>query len=131
MNLRRLTALGFIALLLLGVGRQAVLRAWFSLANDSFTAVFCVNIEEPALMCHGQCQIDDLEADWQEERQSPMTAGERDLESKVFYPETDLFSSPEWRFNLHDDRPVTNLHDLSGRLYRPAVFHPPEMDVLT
>ncbi len=60
--------------LLWHAGREALLLNWYQLANASFTELFCMNKDKPAMACHGHCQLMRLSAEW-EEQDNP--AGER------------------------------------------------------
>lgn len=39
------------------VSQEAFFLLWYQVANTSFTERYCINVEEPELMCHGKCQI--------------------------------------------------------------------------
>jgi hypothetical protein len=57
-----LTTLLLAILLLAQAGRTSVMLQWQMLANESFTALFCVNNdwETDAPMCAGSCQLPGL-----------------------------------------------------------------------
>jgi hypothetical protein len=79
MAIRLFTVVGLVLLLLGQSLREGVLRIWHSWERESFARVFCVNIDEPAVMCYGQCQIDELDAerDTQEQDTSVRPPAER------------------------------------------------------
>ena len=108
------------------------MRSWFVLGNESFTSVFCVNIDEPALMCHGQCQMDSWEADWQEEQSSPLANTSKDNELRSVYPETNLYADGQALLLVQQPRQLALQPDhFPGRFYHPSIFHPPKSGVLS
>lgn len=52
-------AIAFFLLFIIGwnVSQEAFFLLWYRVANASFTERYCINVEEPELMCHGKCQI--------------------------------------------------------------------------
>ncbi|TXF87665.1 hypothetical protein FUA23_17800 [Neolewinella aurantiaca] len=69
-------------LLLAQAGRTSLMLQWQTLANESFTALFCVNNdwETDVPMCAGSCQLPEL---FQE-----MTSGEGGDEFSASFPST-------------------------------------------
>ncbi|MCB0637565.1 MAG: hypothetical protein KDC54_13140, partial [Lewinella sp.] len=65
MTIRMLAVLALSVLLLGQSLRESALRIWHEWERESFAQYFCVNIDEPAVMCYGQCQIDELDAEHQ------------------------------------------------------------------
>ena len=52
-------AIPFFLIFIIGwnVSQEAFFLLWYQVANTSFTERYCINVEEPELMCHGKCQI--------------------------------------------------------------------------
>lgn len=113
-------------LILLGwhSGYQAWMGWWHQLANESFAARFCENLDRPELECHGSCQLRRI----QEEAPAPLPESVRVL---PFFPEQSyLPAGTAWvRSELPQQRrrsPARRAEKLCTGFF-PPVFHPPSL----
>ena len=55
--IHRLLAILLIGALLLQSGREAVIGLWYRINQERITEQYCINKEEPLLMCQGKCYL--------------------------------------------------------------------------
>lgn len=123
--LHRLIALILAVLLLLPMVLPAIWGSWYTWGNESFSRSFCVNFEEPATMCNGQCQMEELAMDWSNTT-DPQEAIAPSTERNLTYlseplPELNLAAKAEVFFQ---PLRIEKMGEKRGG-YRAAVFRPP------
>ena len=119
----------FSILLLLAVclhtGGRAVMYSWYFLGNSSFEQLFCKNIEQPELECHGKCHLTEMEKSEpvQDQNQPVKNFDEERISNYIFPEDLSMISaveqiSPFSRISFHHLNP-------ESRRFVQGVFHPP------
>lgn len=121
----RLIALVLAVLLLLPMVLPAIWGSWYTWANESFSRSFCVNFEEPATMCNGHCQMEELAMDWSNSSASQEAIAPSTERNLTYLPESVPALASATRANiLLLPLRIRKMGDKRGG-FRAAVFRPP------
>lgn len=108
-------------------GGRALLSYWYVAANESFTKVFCINVDKPELACHGSCHMKSVSEGAGDDAESParLPPGmEREPVQLLLQLPPDIagISRPFDPERYHIFSPAETPVD---SLWQGAVFHPP------
>ena len=105
---------------------EAFFYGWYLVANDSFTAAFCVNQDKPEMMCSGKCHLEAISS--VETEKDAQTAPPPAMQ-KPHSPDSCLPPEAMPKCLISDLTTIeryTYCPDRKGVLHAKSLFHPPE-----
>jgi len=106
--------------------RLSIIYGCYELNKEHITNTYCVNIDEPALMCSGTCYVNDIiaESSADDGGQAPLPAVEDLRPITPFFHEALCCTAP---IAARDAQPLpgTFTASLHHRLYAASIFKPP------
>lgn len=108
--------------------RLSIIYGCYELNKEHITNTYCVNINEPVLMCSGKCYVNDIiaESSTEDGTQAPLPAVE-DLRPIIpFFTENTCCAAT---IAVRDGQPLPAIftENLHHRLYAASIFKPPQI----
>lgn len=107
-------------------GGRAFLYFWYQVGNGSFEKAFCINIDRPEMNCNGKCYLSKLLKQQREEerKEIPNPNSEEERFRTVYFSGNTNTDNTALVFYTTLS-PTFQRENLHGRLFSPAIFHPP------
>jgi len=106
--------------------RLSIIYGCYELNKEHITNTYCVNIDEPVLMCSGKCYVNDIiaESSADDGAQAPLPVVEDLRPITPFFPEGFCCAAI---IAVRDGQPLPVIftENLHHRLYAASIFKPP------